>query len=98
MQAWSVEATDTFDLGSELGLWFSGRGSLRLQFTGKVHIQHVRQARTAQARRRYAASRSTGWPVIPPHRIVGIVRAGPYDERQALNAFANLVTAYDGLR
>jgi Bacterial PH domain len=43
VQAWSVETAGTFDLDSELELWFSGRGKVRLEFKGSVNIKHLSQ-------------------------------------------------------
>ena len=43
IQAWSVETAGTFDLDSELDLWFSGLGKVRLEFKGSVNIQHISQ-------------------------------------------------------
>lgn len=43
IQAWSVETAGTFDLDSELELWFSGLGKVRLEFKGNVNIQHISQ-------------------------------------------------------
>lgn len=43
IQAWSVETAGTFDLDAELEMWFSGLGKVRLEFKGKVDIQHIGQ-------------------------------------------------------
>jgi hypothetical protein len=43
VQAWSVETAGTFDLDSELELWFSGLGKVRLEFKGNVNIRHLSQ-------------------------------------------------------
>lgn len=43
IQAWSVETAGTFDLDSELELWFSGLGKVRLEFKGNVNIRHLSQ-------------------------------------------------------
>ena len=43
VQAWSVETAGTFDLDSELDLWFSGLGRVRLEFKGSVDIRHIGQ-------------------------------------------------------
>jgi len=43
IQAWSVETAGTFDRDSELDLWFSGLGKVRLEFKGTVNIQHISQ-------------------------------------------------------
>lgn len=43
IQAWSVETAGTFDLDSELELWFSGLGKVRLEFKGSVNIRHIGQ-------------------------------------------------------
>ncbi len=43
IQAWSVETAGTFDLDSELDLWFSGLGRVRLEFKGTVDIRHIGQ-------------------------------------------------------
>ena len=43
IQAWSVETAGTFDLDSELDLWFRGLGRVRLEFKGKVDIRHISQ-------------------------------------------------------
>ena len=43
IQAWSVETAGTFDLDSELDLWFSGLGRVRLEFKGNVDIRHISQ-------------------------------------------------------
>ena len=41
VQAWSVETSGTFDLDSELDLWFSGLGRVRLEFKGNVDIRRI---------------------------------------------------------
>ncbi len=41
IQAWSVETAGVLDLDSELELWFSGLGKVRLEFKGAVNIQHI---------------------------------------------------------
>ncbi len=41
VQAWSVETAGTFDLDSELDLWFSGLGRVRLEFKGDVDIRRI---------------------------------------------------------
>lgn len=38
IQAFSVETAGTFDLDSELDLWFSGLGKVRFEFTKGVNI------------------------------------------------------------
>ncbi len=43
IQAWSVETAGTFDLDSDLELWFSGLGKVRLEFKGNVNIRHISQ-------------------------------------------------------
>ena len=43
VQAWSVETAGTFDLDSELDLWFSGLGRVRLEFKGNVDIRQISQ-------------------------------------------------------
>ena len=43
IQAWSVETAGTFDLDSELDLWFSGLGRVRLEFKGSVDIRQLSQ-------------------------------------------------------
>ena len=43
IQAWSVETAGAFDLDSELELWFSGLGKVRLEFKGNVNIRHISQ-------------------------------------------------------
>lgn len=43
VQAWSVETAGTFDFDSELDLWFSGLGRVRLEFKGSVNIRHMSQ-------------------------------------------------------
>lgn len=43
VQAWSVETAGTFDLDSELDLWFSGLGKVRLEFKGGVDIRAISQ-------------------------------------------------------
>lgn len=41
IQAFSIETAGTFDLDSELDLWFSGLGKVRLEFRGQVDIRHL---------------------------------------------------------
>jgi len=41
IQAWSVETAGGLDLDSELELWFSGLGKVRLEFKGTVNIRHI---------------------------------------------------------
>ncbi|HEY8453879.1 MAG TPA: PH domain-containing protein, partial [Natronosporangium sp.] len=43
VQAFSVETAGTFDLDSELELWFSGLGRVRFEFRGKVDIRWLGQ-------------------------------------------------------
>ena len=43
VQAWSVETAGRFDLDSELDLWFSGLGRVRLEFKGNVDIRQISQ-------------------------------------------------------
>lgn len=43
IQAWSVETAGTFDMDSELELWFSGLGVVRLEFKGNVDIRRISQ-------------------------------------------------------
>ncbi|HEV2797262.1 MAG TPA: PH domain-containing protein, partial [Nocardioides sp.] len=43
VQAWSVETAGRFDLDSELDLWFSGLGRVRLEFKGSVDIRQISQ-------------------------------------------------------
>ncbi|MEU8196031.1 PH domain-containing protein [Microbispora amethystogenes] len=38
VQAWSVETAGTFDLDTELELWFSGLGKVRFEFRGGSDI------------------------------------------------------------
>ena len=41
IQAFSVETAGVFDLDSELDLWFSGIGHVRLEFTGAADVAHI---------------------------------------------------------
>ena len=41
IQAFSIETAGTLDLDSELDLWFSGLGQVRLEFRGQVDIRHL---------------------------------------------------------
>ena len=41
IQAFSVETAGTFDLESELDMWFSGLGKVRLEFNKKVDIRQL---------------------------------------------------------
>ena len=41
IQAFSVETAGAFDLDSELDLWFSGMGRIRLEFIGSADIAHL---------------------------------------------------------
>lgn len=41
IQAFSVETAGMFDLDSELDLWFSGIGHVRLEFTGAADVSHI---------------------------------------------------------
>ncbi|MGL3807537.1 PH domain-containing protein [Paeniglutamicibacter sp. R2-26] len=43
VQAFSVEASGTFDLDAELDLWFSGLGKVRLEFKGNVDVRALSQ-------------------------------------------------------
>lgn len=43
VQAFSVETAGTLDLDSELELWFSGLGKVKLEFKGKVDIRQIGQ-------------------------------------------------------
>ena len=41
IQAWSVESAGTIDLDSELELWFSGLGKIKLEFTSRTDIGKI---------------------------------------------------------
>lgn len=41
LQAWSIETAGSLDLDSELEMWFSGLGKVRLEFKGKVDIRAI---------------------------------------------------------
>ena len=41
IQAFSVETAGAFDLDSELDLWFSGMGRVRLEFIGGTDVAHL---------------------------------------------------------
>ena len=41
IQAFSVETAGIFDLDSELDLWFSGIGHVRLEFTGASDVSYI---------------------------------------------------------
>ena len=43
VQAFSVETAGTFDIDAELDLWFSGMGTVRFEFKGKVDIRALAQ-------------------------------------------------------
>ncbi|MCV7347415.1 PH domain-containing protein [Mycolicibacterium rhodesiae] len=43
IQAWSIETAGRFDLDAELQLWFSGLGTVRLDFNGQVDIRSIGQ-------------------------------------------------------
>ena len=41
IQAFSVETAGAFDLDSELDLWFSGMGRIRLEFIGAADVAYL---------------------------------------------------------
>ena len=41
IQAYSVETAGHFDLDSELEIWFSGLGKIKLEFTASTNISHI---------------------------------------------------------
>ncbi|BES66035.1 PH domain-containing protein [Gottschalkiaceae bacterium SANA] len=41
IQAFSVETAGTFDLDSELEVWFSGLGKMKFEFKGNVNIRGI---------------------------------------------------------
>ncbi len=41
IQAFSVETAGMFDLDSELELWFSGMGRVKLEFIGATDVAHL---------------------------------------------------------
>ena len=41
IQAFSVETAGTFDLDSELELWFSGMGCIKLEFIGAADVAYL---------------------------------------------------------
>lgn len=41
IQAFSVETAGVFDLDSELELWFSGMGAVKLEFAGNINIASI---------------------------------------------------------
>nr|WP_264085075.1 PH domain-containing protein [Kibdelosporangium phytohabitans] len=49
IQAFSIETAGTFDLDAELDLWFSGLGSVRLEFRGGANIRQIGQLIAAHA-------------------------------------------------
>ncbi len=49
IQAWSVETAGSFDLDTELELWFSGLGRVRLEFKGNSDIIRLGQLIAAYA-------------------------------------------------
>ncbi len=43
IQAYSVETAGTFDLDSELELWFSGLGKVKLEFVSQANVYQICQ-------------------------------------------------------
>ena len=41
IQSFSVETAGAFDLDSELDLWFSGMGRVKLEFIGSTDVAHL---------------------------------------------------------
>ena len=41
LQAYSVETAGTFDLDSELELWFSGLGKIKLEFVSRANVSEI---------------------------------------------------------
>ena len=41
IQAYSVESAGTFDLDSELDLWFSSLGKIRLEFVSRADVSEI---------------------------------------------------------
>ena len=41
IQAYSVETAGVLDLDSELELWFSGMGRIKLEFVGAADVAHI---------------------------------------------------------
>ena len=41
IQVFSVETAGTFDLDSEMELWFSGLGKVKLEFVGNADIKNI---------------------------------------------------------
>lgn len=41
IQAYSVETAGTFDLDSELELWFSGLGKIKLEFVSRANVSEI---------------------------------------------------------
>ena len=41
IQAYSVETAGTFDLDSELELWFSGLGRIKLEFVARANVSEI---------------------------------------------------------
>lgn len=41
IQAYSVETAGTFDLDSELELWFSGLGKIKLEFVARANVSEI---------------------------------------------------------
>ena len=41
IQAFSVETAGTFDLDSELDLWFSGLGNIKFEFTSNCNVTQI---------------------------------------------------------
>jgi PH (Pleckstrin Homology) domain-containing protein len=67
VQVSSIETAGTFDLDSELDLWFSGLG-VRLEFKGQVDIRHLGQMIASYvldgSREDSGSVRPCGWHVI----------------------------------
>lgn len=47
--AYSIETSGVFDLDSELELWFSGLGKVRLEFKGKVDLRAINRVISSYA-------------------------------------------------
>lgn len=47
--AYSIETSGVFDLDSELELWFSGLGKVRLEFKGKVDLRTINRVISSYA-------------------------------------------------
>lgn len=77
VQAFSVETAGTFDLDSELELWFSGLGKVRFEFTTKADVAAICRMISGFVLGEVPAALGAGMPVASTQAPAAVAAAPP---------------------